>query len=256
MKLLGLSVGATSKRAKRIEQPSLNPFSNYADLAALIEYAVTRSELSEADVARGCELAKQHGVASVIVRPSDMDLAARWMAGSGVRLGTLVDSPHGYSTTAAKTYAARDLLRRGVQEIDTVMNTGKLVSRQFQYLETELLQMADACHQSGALLKVNLESEFLTEELNIIACRDRTPRGRRLYRHQQTGRHRRLAEPFARPVEDQMPRARSRIWTARWLLRDAGCARIEIAETVAILEAWKAKLAAVAPGWPLVAGGW
>jgi len=40
------------------------------------------------------------------------------------RFGALTDSPHGYSTTAAKTYAARDLLRRGVQEIDTVMNTG------------------------------------------------------------------------------------------------------------------------------------
>ena len=145
--------------------------SNYADLAALIEYAATRSQLSEADVSRACELAKLHGVASVMVRPSDVDLVARWMTGSGVRLGAIVDSPHGYSTTAAKTYAARDLLRRGVQEIDTVMNTGKLVSRQFQYLETELLQMADACHQSAALLKVNLESEFLTEELNIIACR-------------------------------------------------------------------------------------
>jgi len=52
----------------------------------------------------------------VIVRPSDVDLAARWMSGSVVRFGALTDSPHGYSTTAAKTYAARDLLRRGVQK--------------------------------------------------------------------------------------------------------------------------------------------
>jgi deoxyribose-phosphate aldolase len=214
-----------------------------ADLAGLIDYALTRSELSEGDVARGCELAKQRGVASVIVRPSDVDLAARWMAGSGARLGTLADSPHGYSTTAAKTYAARDLLRRGVQEIDTVMNTGKLVSRQFQYLETELLQMADACHQSAALLKVNLESEFLTEELNIIACRIARRAGADyigtskledvalLLSHSRD----RLKIKCHGPIADL---------DSALAFRDAGCLRIELMEPVGILEAWRQKLAA------------
>ena len=217
-----------------------------ADLAGLIDYALTRSQLSEADVARGCELAKQHGIASVIVRPSDVDLAARWMAGSGVRLGTLADSPHGYSTTAAKTYAARDLLRRGVQEIDTVMNTGKLVSRQFQYLETELLQMADACHQSAALLKVNLESEFLTEELNIIACRIARRAGADyigtskledvplLLSHSRD----RLKIKCHAPIADL---------DSALAFQSAGCVRIELTEPVGILEAWRQKLAAGAP---------
>ena len=216
------------------------------DLAGLIDYALTRSQLSEADVARGCELAKQHGIASVIVRPSDVDLAARWMAGSGVRLGTLADSPHGYSTTAAKTYAARDLLRRGVQEIDTVMNTGKLVSRQFQYLETELLQMADACHQSAALLKVNLESEFLTEELNIIACRIARRAGADyigtskledvplLLSHSRD----RLKIKCHAPIADL---------DSALAFQSAGCVRIELTEPVGILEAWRQKLAAGAP---------
>ena len=210
------------------------------DLASLIEYAVTRPELSETDVSRACELAKQHGVASVIVRPSDVDLAVRWIAGSAVRLGALTDSPHGYSTTAAKTYAARDLLRRGVQEIDTVMNTGKLISRQFQYLETELLQMADACHQSAAILKVNLESEFLTEELNIIACRIARRAGADyigttkltdvplLLSHSRD----RLKIKCCAPIPD--------LETAL-AFRDAGCSRIEMSEPVAILEAWKMK---------------
>lgn len=220
--------------------------SSYPDLAGLIEYSVTRSELSETDVSRACELAKQYAVAGVIVRPSDVDLAARWMAGSGVRFGTLVDSPHGYSTTAAKTYAVRDLLRRGVQEIDTVMNTGKLVSRQFQYLETELLQMADACHQSGAILKVDLESEYLTEELNIIACRIARRAGADyigtskltdvplLLSHSRD----RLKIKSHAPIPD--------LETAL-ACRDAGCTRIELSEPIAILEAWKAKLA---PGTP------
>lgn len=216
-------------------------------LAAIIDYAVTRPELSETDVARACELAKQHAVAAVIVRPSDVDLAVRWVSGSQVRLGTLAGSPHGYSTTAAKTYAARDLLRRGVQEIDTVMNTGKLISRQFQYLETELLQMAEACHQSGAVLKVNLESEFLTEELNIIACRIARRAGADyigttkladvplLVSHSRE----RLKIKCYAPVVD--------LDTAL-AFRDAGCLRIEVQEPVALLEAWKSSQAAAGPG--------
>jgi deoxyribose-phosphate aldolase len=214
-----------------------------ADLAGLIDYALTRSELSEADVARGCEFAKQHGVASVMVRPSDVDLAARWMAGSGVRLGTIVDSPHGYSTTATKTYAARDLLRRGVQEIDTVMNTGKLVSRQFQYLETELLQMADACHQSAALLKVNLESEFLTEELNIIACRIARRAGADYI---GTNKLEDVALLLSHARDRLKIKSHGQIGDLDSALafREAGCLRIELQEPVAILEAWKARCGA------------
>lgn len=141
------------------------------DVAGLIDFELARTELSETEVHSGCEAARRRSVASVIVRPCDVELVARWLAGSGVRLCALVDSPHGYGSTASKLYAARDLLRRGAQDVDTVMNTGKLISRQFQYLEMELLQMAESCHQSGGVLKVNLESEHLTEELKIVACR-------------------------------------------------------------------------------------
>jgi deoxyribose-phosphate aldolase len=225
--------------------PAPESVATYADLASLIEYALTRSELSEEDVARGCQIAKQYGVASVIVRPSDVDSVARWVAGSLVRLDALVDTPHGYSTTAAKLYAARDLLGRGVQEIDTVMNTGKLVSRQFQYLETELLQMAESCHQSGALLKVNLESEHLTEELKIVACRVARRAGADYIGTNkledvaflQSHSRDRLKIKSSAPIAD-LETALS--------ARDAGCSRIELAEPVAVLEAWKAKVASQA----------
>jgi deoxyribose-phosphate aldolase len=137
-------------------------------------------------------------------------------------------------------------LRRGVQEIDTVMNTGKLVSRQFQYLETELLQMADACHQSAALLKVNLESEFLTEELNIIACRIARRAGADyigtskledvplLLSHSRD----RLKIKCHAPIADL---------DSALAFQSAGCVRIELTEPVGILEAWRQKLAAGAP---------
>ena len=148
--------------APPVEQP---------DIANLIDLDLTASQLSEEEVARGCDDAKRQRAASVLIRPSDVELVARWMGGSSVRLCAVVDSPSGSLNTAAKLYAVRDLLRRGAQDIETVLNTGKLVSRQFQYLEIELLQMAEACHLSGGILKVHLDSRWLTDELRMVACR-------------------------------------------------------------------------------------
>lgn len=213
----------------------------YEDLAQMIEHSLLAPELSESDVAAGCELARQYGIAAVLVRPSDLDLVVNWLRGSSVALGTVIDVPSGSSTTAAKLFAARDALRRGAREIDTVMNTGKLVSRQFQYLETELLQFAEACHGSGALLKVMLESEHLNEELKIVACRIAKRTGvdylatAALDDMALLKNYSREQLKFKGTAADTLDIALS--------FRDAGCARVQAVNPALLLEAWKLKLA-------------
>jgi deoxyribose-phosphate aldolase len=147
------------------------PLSSYADLAKMIDHSLVRPELTEEEVIDGCELASRYQVASVSVRPCDVDVAVRLLNGSGVAVGSVAGFPHGSTTTAAKLYELRDLLRRGAKEIDMVINIGKLLSRQWQFIETELLQAADSCHQAGALLKVIFENAYLTDEVKIVACR-------------------------------------------------------------------------------------
>jgi deoxyribose-phosphate aldolase len=118
-------------------------------------------------VAEGCALGARLGVASVTVRPCDIDIAVR----SGARVGSVSGFPHGTENTGTKLYEGRDLLRRGAKEIDMVLNASKLLARQFQHVETEILQMSESCHKEGAILKVILENAYLTDELRIIACR-------------------------------------------------------------------------------------
>src|SRR5436190_1793261 len=113
--------------------PTAPPELTYEDIAGMIEHSVLRPELSEEEVRTGCEIARHYRVAAVNVRPSDAEQAVRWMEGSGVAVASVVSFPHGSSTTAVKVYETRDLLRRGVREIDTVLNVGKMISRQFQY---------------------------------------------------------------------------------------------------------------------------
>src|SRR5579872_6088536 len=147
------------------------PLSTYEGLAKMIDHSLVGPELTDEQVVAGCELAKRYQVASATVRPCDVDLAVRLLTGSGVTPGSIAGFPHGSSTTAVKLYEIRDVLRRGAKEVDMVLNISKLLSRQFQYVETELLQSAEECHKQGALLKVIFENAYLTDELKIIACR-------------------------------------------------------------------------------------
>jgi deoxyribose-phosphate aldolase len=127
--------------------------------------------LSDDAILDGCREAAARGVAGVLVRPSDIDAAVRCLDGAGAAPMAAVGFPHGSATTAVKVYETRDALRRGARGIDLVVNIGKLVSRQFQFVETEILQISRACHESGALLTVTLENALLREDLKVIAMK-------------------------------------------------------------------------------------
>src|ERR1051326_4099561 len=142
----------------------------YEDLSRIVEWPMLATELTEERIRIGCDLARQHGLAVITVRPSDVVLAQRW-TGSSITLGTTIDWPHGYSATTVKQFAARDALRRGAKDDRLEEHTSELQSHSFQYLETELLQIAEACHEVQALLTVNLETPYLNEEHKIVACR-------------------------------------------------------------------------------------
>lgn len=141
------------------------------DLAGMLEQWLLAPDLTEDQVRRSCETARECRIACVTVRPSDLDSAVRWMEGSGVAVASVAGFPHGHQTTAVKLYETRDLLRRGAREVEMVLNIGKLVSRQFQYLESEIVQAVEACHAEGAALKLVFENAWLTTELKIIACK-------------------------------------------------------------------------------------
>ena len=149
---------------------SVSPLASYDDLAAMIGYSMVRPDLTDEQVVAGIEKAKALKVGFVSVRPADVDLAIRTLGASAVRPGSVCGFPHGSANTATKLYEARDLLRRGAKEIDAVVTTSRLLSREFQHVQMELLQLAESCHKEGAKLTVTFESGYLTDELKIIAC--------------------------------------------------------------------------------------
>jgi deoxyribose-phosphate aldolase len=133
----------------------------------LLEYYLLRLDWSEAQVIDACEKAAGMDLGCVIVRPCDVDAAVR----TDARVGSVCGWPYGDQTTGVKLYEARDLLRRGAKEIDFVLNPTRMVSRQFQQVEMELLQAVEACHKEGAILKVVFPPVMANFELKLIGAR-------------------------------------------------------------------------------------
>jgi len=137
----------------------------------MVDFPLLGAQLTEDDIHAGCRLACELGLGWVTVRPCDVSLAAKWVEGSGVSIGSVVSHPDGNETTAVKIYATRDLLQRGARHIETVINVGKMVSRQFQYVEIELLQIAQECHRAEGALIIDLPLQALELDHRVIACR-------------------------------------------------------------------------------------
>lgn len=106
-----------------------------------------------------------------MVRPCDVDSALRFLSLGVVKVASVCGHPFGGSTTGVKLYECRDLLRRGVKQINAFPNPGKMISRQFQHQEIELIQLADSCLEAGATLKIVADSRLLNDEMKIILCR-------------------------------------------------------------------------------------
>jgi deoxyribose-phosphate aldolase len=231
----------------------MEPLTTYEEFARLIDYSLVKPELSNEQVVEGLQLAMRYGMASAIVRSCDIDLAVQTLGSSGVRPGAVAGFPHGSQTTAVKLYEVRDLLRRGAKEIEMVIAISKLISREFRHVQTELDQASEACRKEGAVLKIILENSLLTEELKIIACRC-CERAEVNFVLTSTG-----FGPGGYTAEDlklmrkYLPeeigiKAAGGIRTVDQVLeiRELGGTRIGTTAAAAILDEWKARLAATA----------
>jgi deoxyribose-phosphate aldolase len=132
------------------------------DLAATLDHAILKPELTRAEVDAELDTAAEWGVFSVCVRPSDIAYAAERLAGSGVAVGTVIGFPHGTTSTAAKTAEVRQALADGATEFDMVVNIGALRSGFDDVVTADIAAVVDAA--SGHITKVILETALLDEE--------------------------------------------------------------------------------------------
>lgn len=142
-------------------------------LAGMIDHALLSPNVTRGDILRGCKEAKQLGLFSVCVNPAHVQLAARALEGSNVRVCSVVSFPFGLSTTDSKIHEARMALADGAVEIDMVMNNVALRSNQALLVREDIAGVVQAAKavKSRTVVKVILENCYLTDEQKVEACR-------------------------------------------------------------------------------------
>jgi len=144
----------------------------YAELAGMIDHSLLQPTLTDAELEAGCRLAARYGVASVCIKPYAVRQAAEWLRGTAVKVGAVIGFPHGNSATESKRYETELACRDGAVEIDMVVNLGKAVGGDWDYVESDVRAVCDEAHQRGAIVKVIFETDYLSgDEIKIQLCR-------------------------------------------------------------------------------------
>jgi deoxyribose-phosphate aldolase len=143
---------------------------NIDEIAKMIDHSLLHPTMTDEDLQSGCEIARQYKPASVCIKPYAVKKAAAWLSGSGVPVCTVIGFPHGSHTTFIKVAECRLACEEGATEIDMVVNIGKVLGGDWDYVETEIRQINDEALRHGAIVKVIFENDYLQDEHKIRLC--------------------------------------------------------------------------------------
>ena len=142
-----------------------------SDLAKMIDHSILQPTHTDDDLIKQCEVARRYDVASVCVKPYAVKMAVKQLSGSIVKVGCVISFPHGNSSTAVKVFEAEQACSDGAVEIDMVINIGKALGGDWEYVEKEIKAVTDICHKNNAIVKVIFETDFVTRtEDKIRLC--------------------------------------------------------------------------------------
>jgi deoxyribose-phosphate aldolase len=133
----------------------------YQQLAKMIDHSLLHPTMTDQELEDGCRLAAKYGVASVCIKPYAVKRAAEVLQGTGVFVGAVIGFPHGNSCTESKRYETELACRDGAVEIDMVINLGKALGGDWDYVEQDVKAVCHEAHQRGARVKVILENDYL-----------------------------------------------------------------------------------------------
>jgi deoxyribose-phosphate aldolase len=138
------------------------------ELAKMIDHSILHPTMTDEDLRRECEVAKKYDVASVCVKPSAVNQAVQLLKGTDVLVGCVIGFPAGNSAIEVKVFETENACNDGAVEIDMVINIGKALQGDWDYIEKEIGAVTQKCHESGAIVKVIFETDYVTQKEDIV----------------------------------------------------------------------------------------
>lgn len=132
-------------------------------LNKLIDHTLLKADATSAQIKQLCQEAKDYDFKSVCVHPAFVPQATELLKGSDVEVCTVIGFPLGANTTATKVFEAKNAIANGATEVDMVINISQAKDGQWEAVEEEIKQIAEAV-KGKAVLKVIVETALLTDE--------------------------------------------------------------------------------------------
>jgi deoxyribose-phosphate aldolase len=141
------------------------------EIAKMIDHSLLHPTMDDQTLKDGIELARKHNVASVCIKPYAVKMAAEMLHGSDVLVGSVIGFPQGNSRVDVKVFETEKAIEDGADEIDMVVNIGKVLSEDWEYIDAEIAAVAAVTKKHGAALKVIFENDFLpADRYKIRLC--------------------------------------------------------------------------------------
>ena len=133
-----------------------------------IEHTLLKQDATKSEIKKLLDEAKEYRFLGVCVNPSWVKFASDYLHGTDVKVVTVIGFPLGQTTTEAKVLETIDAVKNGADEIDMVLNAGKLKDGEDEFIINEISSIKGA--SQGKNLKVILETDLLTQEEIKHAC--------------------------------------------------------------------------------------
>lgn len=148
---------------------------NKREVAQLIDHTLLKATATPEQIATLCAEAVDHGFAAVCVTPVNVKQCVDLLAGTKVEVCTVIGFPLGATTSTTKAYEAREAVENGANEVDMVINLGALKAGDIDAVTDDIKAVVDAAN--GALVKVIIETCYLTDDEKVLACQAATQAG-------------------------------------------------------------------------------
>ncbi len=137
------------------------------DILSKVDHTLLSQGAVWNDIKTICDDGIKYGTASVCIPPSFVKQAKEYV-GDKLAICTVIGFPNGYNTTAVKTFETADAVKNGADEIDMVINIGRLKEKKYDDILDEINTVKEACN--GKILKVIIETCLLTDNEKIKMC--------------------------------------------------------------------------------------
>ena len=132
------------------------------ELNKYIEHTLLKQDATKSELVKLLDEAREYNFLGVCVNPVNVAFAHNYLKETDVKIVTVIGFPLGQSTTESKVLETIDAVKNGADEIDMVINSGKLKDGEFEYIINDISSVKAACQ--GKALKVILETDLLSSD--------------------------------------------------------------------------------------------